>query len=76
MRQNSLSNCHKTQNSDGRHRKRECGQRQSPEIRRGVKIHLLLVSSDGCFVTGFLLSWHLLDLRLSGGVVVFIRGAT
>jgi hypothetical protein len=55
---------------------RECGQRQSPEIRRGVKIHLLLVSSDGCFVTGFLLSWHLLDLRLSGGVVVFIRGAT
>ena len=34
------------------------------EIHRGVRIHSLLVSSACCVVTGFLLSWHLLALRL------------
>jgi CubicO group peptidase (beta-lactamase class C family) len=34
------------------------------EIHRGVKIHSLLVSSACCVITGFLLSWHLLALRL------------
>ena len=34
------------------------------EIHRGVRIHALLVSSACCVVTGFLLSWHLLALRL------------
>jgi len=34
------------------------------EIHRGVRIHTLLVSSACCVVTGFLLSWHLLALRL------------
>jgi CubicO group peptidase (beta-lactamase class C family) len=34
------------------------------EIRRGVRIHSLLVSSACCVLTGFLLSWHLLALRL------------
>ena len=29
-----------------------------------VRIHALLVSSACCVVTGFLLSWHLLALRL------------
>jgi CubicO group peptidase (beta-lactamase class C family) len=33
-------------------------------IHRGVRIHSLLVSSACCVVTGFLLSWHLLALRL------------
>ncbi len=34
------------------------------EIHRGVRIHSLLVSSACCVLTGFLLSWHLLALRL------------
>jgi len=34
------------------------------EIHRGVRIHSLLASSACCVVTGFLLSWHLLALRL------------
>jgi CubicO group peptidase (beta-lactamase class C family) len=34
------------------------------EIHRGVRIHSLLVSVACCVVTGFLLSWHLLALRL------------
>jgi CubicO group peptidase (beta-lactamase class C family) len=34
------------------------------EIHRGVRIHSLLVSSACCVITGFLLSWHLLALRL------------
>jgi len=34
------------------------------EIHRGVRIHSLLVSSACCMLTGFLLSWHLLALRL------------
>jgi CubicO group peptidase (beta-lactamase class C family) len=34
------------------------------EIHRGVMIHSLLVSSACCVLTGFLLSWHLLALRL------------
>jgi len=34
------------------------------EIHRGVRIHSLLVSSACCVITGFLLSWHLLGLRL------------
>jgi len=34
------------------------------EIHRAVKIHSLLVSSACCVLTGFLLSWHLLALRL------------
>jgi CubicO group peptidase (beta-lactamase class C family) len=34
------------------------------EIHRGVRIHSLLVSSACCVVTGFLLSWHLLAVRL------------
>jgi CubicO group peptidase (beta-lactamase class C family) len=34
------------------------------EIHRGVRIHSLLVSSACCIITGFLLSWHLLALRL------------
>jgi hypothetical protein len=34
------------------------------EIHRGVRIHSLLVSSACCVATGFLLSWHLLALRL------------
>jgi CubicO group peptidase (beta-lactamase class C family) len=34
------------------------------EIHRGVRIHSLLVSSACCIITGFLLSWHLLGLRL------------
>jgi hypothetical protein len=34
------------------------------EIHRGVRIHSLLVSSACCLVTGFLLSWHLVALRL------------
>jgi CubicO group peptidase (beta-lactamase class C family) len=34
------------------------------EIHRGVRIHSLLVSSTCCVLTGFLLSWHLLALRL------------
>ena len=35
-----------------------------PEIRRGVRIHSLLFSPDCCVVTRFLLSGHLLALRL------------
>jgi len=35
-----------------------------PEIHRGVRIHSLLVSSACCVVAGFLLSWHLVALRL------------
>jgi CubicO group peptidase (beta-lactamase class C family) len=34
------------------------------EIHRGVRIHSLLVSSACCVLTGSLLSWHLLALRL------------
>ena len=34
------------------------------EIHRGVRIHSLLISSACCVLTGFLLSWHLLALRL------------
>ncbi len=34
------------------------------EIHRAVRIHSLLVSSACCVITGFLLSWHLLALRL------------
>src|SRR5436190_7100233 len=34
------------------------------EIHRAVRIHSLLVSSACCVLTGFLLSWHLLVLRL------------
>jgi len=34
------------------------------EIHRVVRIHSLLVSSACCVLTGFLLSWHLLALRL------------
>jgi CubicO group peptidase (beta-lactamase class C family) len=34
------------------------------EIHRGVRIHSLLVCSACCVLTGFLLSWHLLALRL------------
>ncbi|PYU79315.1 MAG: hypothetical protein DMG50_24255 [Acidobacteria bacterium] len=34
------------------------------EIHRGVRIHSLLVSSACCMLSGFLLSWHLLALRL------------
>lgn len=34
------------------------------EIHRGVRIHSLLTSSACCVITGFLLSWHLLGLRL------------
>jgi CubicO group peptidase (beta-lactamase class C family) len=34
------------------------------EIHRAVRIHSLLVSSACCVLTGFLLSWHLLALRL------------
>jgi CubicO group peptidase (beta-lactamase class C family) len=34
------------------------------EIHRGVRIHSLLVSCACCVITGFLLSWHLLALRL------------
>ncbi len=34
------------------------------EIHRGVRIHSLLASSACCVLTGFLLSWHLLALRL------------
>jgi hypothetical protein len=34
------------------------------EIHRGVRIHSLLASSACCVITGFLLSWHLLGLRL------------
>ena len=34
------------------------------EIHRGVRIHSLLVSSACCVLTGFVLSWHLLALRL------------
>jgi hypothetical protein len=34
------------------------------EIHRGVRIHSLLVSSACCLVAGFLLSWHLVALRL------------
>ena len=34
------------------------------EIHRGVRIYSLLVSSACCVLTGFLLSWHLLALRL------------
>jgi Beta-lactamase len=34
------------------------------EIHRGTRIHSLLVSSACCVLTGFLLSWHLLALRL------------
>jgi CubicO group peptidase (beta-lactamase class C family) len=34
------------------------------EILRGVRIHSLLVSAACCVITGFLLSWHLLALRL------------
>lgn len=34
------------------------------EIHRGVRIHSLLVSSACCVLTGFLMSWHLLALRL------------
>jgi hypothetical protein len=34
------------------------------EIHRAVRIHSLLVSSACCVLTGFLLSWHLLPLRL------------
>jgi CubicO group peptidase (beta-lactamase class C family) len=34
------------------------------EIHRGVRIHSLLVSSACCVLSGFLLSWHLLALRL------------
>jgi CubicO group peptidase (beta-lactamase class C family) len=35
-----------------------------PEIHRGVRIHSLLVSTACCVVAGFLLSWHLVALRL------------
>src|SRR5438132_1654995 len=34
------------------------------DIHRAVRIHSLLVSSACCVLTGFLLSWHLLVLRL------------
>ena len=34
------------------------------EIHRGVRIHSLLVSSACCVLTGFLLSWHLVAVRL------------
>jgi CubicO group peptidase (beta-lactamase class C family) len=34
------------------------------EIHRAVRIHSLLVSSACCVLTGFLLSWHLLAVRL------------
>jgi hypothetical protein len=34
------------------------------EIHRAVRIHSLLASSACCVLTGFLLSWHLLALRL------------
>jgi hypothetical protein len=34
------------------------------EIHRAVHLHSLLVSSACCVLTGFLLSWHLLALRL------------
>jgi CubicO group peptidase (beta-lactamase class C family) len=34
------------------------------EIHRAVRLHSLLVSSACCVLTGFLLSWHLLALRL------------
>jgi CubicO group peptidase (beta-lactamase class C family) len=34
------------------------------EIHRAVHLHALLVSSACCVLTGFLLSWHLLALRL------------
>jgi CubicO group peptidase (beta-lactamase class C family) len=34
------------------------------DIHRGVRIHSLLISSACCVLTGFLLSWHLLALRL------------
>jgi hypothetical protein len=34
------------------------------EIHRGVRIHSLLVSASCSVITGFLLSWHLLALRL------------
>jgi CubicO group peptidase (beta-lactamase class C family) len=34
------------------------------EIHRGVRIHSLLAASACCVITGFLLSWHLLGLRL------------
>ena len=34
------------------------------EIHRSVRIHSLLVSSACCVLTGFLLSWHLVALRL------------
>jgi CubicO group peptidase (beta-lactamase class C family) len=34
------------------------------EIHHAVRIHSLLVSSACCVLTGFLLSWHLLALRL------------
>jgi CubicO group peptidase (beta-lactamase class C family) len=34
------------------------------EIHRGVRIHALLVSAACCVLTGFLLSWHLLAVRL------------
>jgi hypothetical protein len=35
-----------------------------PEIHRGVRIHSLLVSTACCVLAGFLLSWHLVALRL------------
>ena len=34
------------------------------EIHRGVRIHSLLVSAACCVLTGFLLSWHLVAVRL------------
>jgi hypothetical protein len=34
------------------------------EIHCAVRIHSLLVSSACCVLTGFLLSWHLVALRL------------
>jgi CubicO group peptidase (beta-lactamase class C family) len=34
------------------------------EIHRGVRLHSLLVSSACCILTSFLLSWHLVALRL------------